>query len=683
MSGDEAHPSYRADIDGLRAIAVLAVIGFHIFPEWVAGGFVGVDIFFVISGFLISRIILLSLQSQSFSFATFYARRIRRIFPALILVLFASLAFGWSVLLADEFRQLGKHVAGAAGFTSNFVLWQEIGYFDTSSDLKPLLHLWSLGIEEQFYFVWPLLLWSIWCLSKKLASGNLICFISCFVAVGALVSFAICLYLIHSQSSFSFYGPHARFWELMIGALLAVRSLSETKEADISKSSSRAQLHGVLGLALVFISIVIIDRTRSFPGWWALLPTIGAALVIAAGSQTLVNRKLLSFRPLVWLGLISYPLYLWHWPLISYARILNNAMPSIPIRVAIIFVSLVLALLTYLLIERPIRRRRISFIQTLLITILMAALGALGYSCFNKEGFAERSVAKIGAQIINSGWEGGDLKLSVNECGIATKEGRDVFSNCFQDSRGKPKFAVIGDSRANFLYNGLLRTSTEGGRWLLIGGVNGTGGVLLPVLTNSEVFKPYQPTLRAAIDAITKNEGIETVLIAAAARNLLRTDNMYSIENLPTSPNYEIVKQGLTNVASTFVAAGKSVIIAVENPIIVDVKDCLMLNQRLEFLNRWRPSTGQECALELSKEKALTHKYRAMLEEVAAEFPGKVTIFDITDLMCDVKSGICPAMKNGHMMYSFTDHISDYAAGIIGSEINKSLNQPTLNSRKQ
>lgn len=680
MSGDEAHPSYRADIDGLRAIAVLAVMGFHIFPEWIVGGFIGVDVFFVISGFLISRIILLSLRSQSFSFSTFYARRIRRIFPALILVLFASLAFGWSVLLADEFRQLGKHVAGAAGFTSNFVLWQEMGYFDTSSDLKPLLHLWSLGIEEQFYFVWPLLLWSTWGLSKKIEYVNRIGFISGFVAVGALLSFAIGLYLIHSQSSFSFYGPHARFWELMIGALLAIWSSSETKQTDMSKRSSLAQLQGILGLALVLIAMVILDRTRSFPGWWALLPTIGAALIIAAGSQTWVNRKILSFRPLVWLGLISFPLYLWHWPLISYARILNNAMPSIPVRVVIIFVSLVLALLTYHLIEMPIRRRKISLKQTLLITILMAALGALGYYCFKKEGFADRPVAKVGAQIINSGWEGGDQKLSVNECGIATQEGRDVFSNCLQDSRGKPKFAVIGDSRANFLYNGLLRTSTEGGRWLLIGGVNGTGGVLIPALTDSEVFKPYQPTLRAAIEAVMKNEGIQTVLIAAAARNLLRTDNMYSIENLPTSPNYGIVKQGLKNVASTFVAAGKSVIIAVENPIIVDVKDCLMLNQRLEFLNRWRPSTGQECALELSKEKALTHKYRAMLTEVAAEFPGKVTIFDITDLMCDVKSGICPAMKNGHMMYSFTDHISDYAAGIIGNEINKSLNQPTAKS---
>jgi peptidoglycan/LPS O-acetylase OafA/YrhL len=156
------HPKYRPDIDGLRAIAVLSVIGFHAFPEWIKGGFIGVDIFFVISGYLISTIIIENLKNDSFSFVDFYSRRIRRIFPALLLVLIASYAVGWFTLLAEEYAQLGKHIAAGAGFVSNLVLWNESGYFDAASDTKPLLHLWSLGVEEQFYVIWPLLMWITW-----------------------------------------------------------------------------------------------------------------------------------------------------------------------------------------------------------------------------------------------------------------------------------------------------------------------------------------------------------------------------------------------------------------------------------------------------------------------------------------------------------------------------------------
>lgn len=157
-----SHPKYRADIDGLRAIAILSVVGFHAFPQWIKGGFIGVDIFFVISGFLISSIIFGNLEKNTFSFTEFYIRRIQRIFPALILVLVTSYVFGWYLLLPDEFMQLGKHIAGGAGFISNLVLWSEADYFDTASNAKPLLHLWSLGVEEQFYIFWPVLLGVVW-----------------------------------------------------------------------------------------------------------------------------------------------------------------------------------------------------------------------------------------------------------------------------------------------------------------------------------------------------------------------------------------------------------------------------------------------------------------------------------------------------------------------------------------
>ena len=179
---------YRADIDGLRAIAICSVIGFHVFPEAVRGGFVGVDIFFIISGYLVTAIILHGLESNIFSFASFYARRIKRIFPSLILVLFTCYIFSWFVLLPTEFKQLGKHIASAAGFIANFIFWREIGYFDGSAETKPLLHIWSLGVEEQFYVICPLLLYVVW--SKRfLVLPTIIATVS--------ISFVINLSLIH------------------------------------------------------------------------------------------------------------------------------------------------------------------------------------------------------------------------------------------------------------------------------------------------------------------------------------------------------------------------------------------------------------------------------------------------------------------------------------------------------
>lgn len=212
MSVSEFNLKYRSDIDGLRALAVLAVVIFHAFPTIVPGGFTGVDIFFVISGYLISTIIFESLNKSTFSFIEFYARRIRRIFPALILVLMSSFLFGWFVMLADEMKQLGKHIVGGALFILNFILWSESSYFDNAVELKPLVNLWSLAVEEQFYLVWPLMLWAAYKMRRNLLS---------LVVAICLISFFQNLYQIKSDSIGDFYSPFTRFWELMFGSILA------------------------------------------------------------------------------------------------------------------------------------------------------------------------------------------------------------------------------------------------------------------------------------------------------------------------------------------------------------------------------------------------------------------------------------------------------------------------------
>jgi peptidoglycan/LPS O-acetylase OafA/YrhL len=295
-----SHAPYRADIDGLRAVDVLAVLGFHAFPKGLGGGFAGVDVFFVVSGFLISGILLEALDGGSFSFTGFYIRRIRRIFPALLLVLLACLALGWWALLVPEYRQLGLHTAGGAGFAANLLLWCESGYFDNAAETKPLLHLWSLGIEEQYYIVWPLLLWAAW---KTRFNGLVL------VIALAAASFALNVGGIAADPVGSFYSPLTRAWELLAGSVLAWyqhrRPPAEFNGA--SKSVARGVL-SVLGLALIALGLALLDKTRPFPGWWALLPVAGTLLVIAAGPQAWANRALLSRRGLVAVGLISYPL---------------------------------------------------------------------------------------------------------------------------------------------------------------------------------------------------------------------------------------------------------------------------------------------------------------------------------------------------------------------------------------
>lgn len=217
------HPKYRPDIDGLRAIAVLSVLGFHAFPDVFPSGFIGVDIFFVISGYLISSIIFENLDHGSFSFAQFYGRRIKRIFPALTVVLLSCLVFGWFGLLADEFKQLGKHIAAGAAFVSNFALWQESGYFNNAAETKPLLHLWSLAIEEQFYIFWPLLVWLTW---KPKGTNNPLFLPLC---LGLLIaSFAFNLYQVRIDPTATFYSPSSRTWELLAGVLLAYMHVRPT-----------------------------------------------------------------------------------------------------------------------------------------------------------------------------------------------------------------------------------------------------------------------------------------------------------------------------------------------------------------------------------------------------------------------------------------------------------------------
>jgi len=404
-------PRYRPDIDGLRAIAVLAVVAFHAFPTSVRGGFTGVDVFFVISGFLISGIIISSIDRGTFSFFEFYRRRVRRIFPALLLVLAACLLAGWFVLLAYEYEQLGKHTAAGAGFISNFAFWRESGYFDNAAETKPLLHLWSLGIEEQFYVFWPLLVWA--------TVRSRVSLLAFALVVGA-ASFAINVLAVRSDPVSTFFLPHTRFWELLAGCALAfasrtfdghgrpaaVGSKVDTwlleRIARLGTASRRHLICNVAawtGVTLILCGLLALDRTQVFPGWWATLPVTGTFLVIAAGPRAWLNRVVLSNRLLVFIGLISFPLYLWHWPILSFARIVESGAPSGDVRAAAVLIALFLAWLTYQVLERPVRFGGHGRAKAAVLVVLMASLGLTGYYVFHKDGLQSREIAKRTQQL--------------------------------------------------------------------------------------------------------------------------------------------------------------------------------------------------------------------------------------------------------------------------------------------
>ncbi|HEX4049935.1 MAG TPA: acyltransferase family protein [Steroidobacteraceae bacterium] len=451
--------AYRPDIDGLRAIAILSVIGFHAFPRWVPGGFVGVDVFFVISGYLISGLIYAELQRSKFSYQRFYIRRFRRIFPALLVVLAAALVYGWFALAPDEYRELGRQTAAGAGFGANLLFWREAGYFDTQASAKPLLHLWSLGVEEQFYITWPILI----VLAFRRAR-----ILPWVLGIGIAASFLLNVVLTSLAPSAAFYLPFGRYWELLAGAALAYWSAARAR-SPTALTAAQVQLLAFIGLLLVTMALLLEKSSQPFPGWWVLLPVAGTVLLIAAPSAW-VNRWVLSSKPMVFIGLISYPLYLWHWVLLSFANIANLGQQTPRLwRLEAIGSAFLLAWLTYRLIEHPIRfSSRRGTMPRALVASMFACL-VLGIVVYSSDGAAFRvptalrGLAADNYDAQRSYYE--DVAYRGGRCFMAaTQTYEDMVSQCVDPPvGGDPLVALWGDSHAASLYPGLRASSAPRG----------------------------------------------------------------------------------------------------------------------------------------------------------------------------------------------------------------------------
>ena len=371
---------YRAEIDGLRALAVLPVILFHAGFEWFSGGFVGVDVFFVISGYLITTIIISEMAEGKFSIVNFYERRARRILPALFFVMASCLPFAWLWLTPSDLKDFGQSLIAVSTFSSNILFWLESGYFDTAAELKPLLHTWSLAVEEQYYILFPIFLMLTWRLGIK--------WILILLSIVFFISLGIAQWGAYNSPTAAFFLLPTRGWELLVGVFAAFYLKYNTH----LKSHSLNQALSLLGFCLIVYSIIAFDETTPFPSLYALVPTIGTGLLILCTVPKTLVHKLLSLKFIIGIGLISYSAYLWHQPLLAFARHRLLGEVSELTLIALCLISLVLAWFSWKFVEAPFRnkktltRNRVFFFSMVCIVIF----SSLGLSMHLKNGYGDR-----------------------------------------------------------------------------------------------------------------------------------------------------------------------------------------------------------------------------------------------------------------------------------------------------
>ena len=574
---------YRPDIDGLRAIAVMSVVIGHAFPHLLPGGFVGVDIFFVISGYLITSILLRDIDGGQFSLLHFYDRRIRRIFPALVTVLVCVLGVGWFVLFRPEFTSLGAHVVASSAFSENLLLWSETGYFDVEAIFKPTLHLWSLAIEEQFYIVWPLVL----ALSARLRLNRL-----ATILVLAGLSFAINQWDVFRNPDAAYYAPYGRAWELLAGGLLAHFRTGKPRLAG-----RFAYWQSLLGFTLIALSILLVQPRSHFPGITALAPVIGAALIIAAGPASSFNRDTLSSAPMVWIGLISYPLYLWHWPILSFAYILFDDPPPAG-RAVVVILSLIAAWLTFQLVERPIRKpranRRIpaALLASLVIVACVGGIAARGLI-----------VPRLPNYHLPEQTEWDFLKSRTPDF---DKNGVGIYR--FGGERAS-KVLFIGDSHvAQYAQRIDQLLDADKNRPSVVMAV---GGGCIPI-EGIIMLKPVSklcPSLATDADRLAQTGAFRTIVVGGAWNWYFNTgdyavDIQGDLAPLNSAEGMHVALQKLEERLSTLKAAGWNVILLLDNPYSDGNDPRLMINRVLAdpnvgfAANRINPIDPRELAVE-------------------------------------------------------------------------------------
>lgn len=643
--------TYRPDIDGLRAIAVGAVVLYHFFPDNVTNGYVGVDVFFVISGYLISQILFRNFATNTFSLRDFYARRVRRIFPALAIMLIVVLGIGAVVLFPDEYQQLGWHISAGTGFVLNLLLYSEIGYFDTQAVTKPLLHLWSLGVEEQFYLVWPLLLY--------LFRQRIAAFKPLIVTVSALSFF--CYIVLHaSNPSATFYWPITRFWELGGGALLAYYTL--TVEPSAARHALTDNVRAWLGLGLLALSIMGVNTTL-LPGVYALvLPVIGTGILIAAGSATWVNRQILGNRLAVGIGLVSFPLYLWHWPVLSLSEIVSNYHVTTPMRWVLIGVSLILAVMTYIMIEKPLRFGRYRIISAGQIAATTIGLGICAGVLIGTGVVPPYNTAAQSFPINDSLTP----LLPDSPCLGINGIGVHCWSTMTANSSGT-EYYFIGDSHAN-----ALAQTQPLRRNLTIYSVYHCLPFIGVELYIDKSTRPYgcdnQQRLPVFIKTLatypSKNHRV-ILLIGRYSKIQSKEGDHYqmtgSYQDSALVDVDAVFRQGLTNVLTQLTQLPNTTVVLVHQ-----VPEISVVPQHCTRLQIIYGANATNCSVPRASIDTMFAHYKAVFAPVLAHFP-MVQQYNPMDVLCTADT--CAIIQDNQRIYRDDNHVATYGATLVTNRI--------------
>ncbi len=638
---------YRPEIDGLRGISILAVLAYHAFPKFCQGGFLGVDIFFVISGFLITSIIIKELQRGDFSYCNFYSRRIKRIFPALILVLGTCLLAGWILLYSDEYKFIGKHSFAGAGMFGNFVSRLEAGYFDIAAKYKPLLHLWSLGVEEQFYLIWPICLGLIFKIKR---------FHSLIIFSLLSISFIFNFYYFEPESKDAFFLPITRFWELLSGAILATWTRSQRENSfqiwanntlcvsDKFKFWLREVIF-TLGLLLTLISVFNIPKSP-IGEIYNIKIVIGSVLVILVGDKSFLAKILLANKVIIFVGLISYPLYLWHLPLLSFVQIIIPDSLSMITTFYLLTISFILATITYLYLEKKIWEIEHRLVPVYLF-FLLSLVGYAGHQIYNHNGYPHRFPQQ---EIIIKTKTGGQ-KIDPQCLKLFGDEFNDY---CLSQGSGRNYIFILGDSLTEGISNAYSEKIASFGYHVVTLGMGGC-----PLLVPENQIKLAALSIIQEEKRRSCNFKIEKILSIVKKNNpkgVIFVNNGWNNGWNSRSSFYEV---SMNNMIQQFPKEMPKVWVLQNPRIPFELNNCL---PRPLLSTRY----SDNCSFSISYNKQFFNGYEKMVSQIKNRFPN-LLIIDPASLLC--KSGQCQIVVNGKFFYRDRRHLSQSGAKYLGQNL--------------
>ena len=636
---------YRRDIDGLRAVAVIAVVLFHFGVPGFSGGFVGVDVFFVISGYLITSIIWRQREAGRFSFVEFWARRARRILPALFVLLAAVLAVGWFLMAPKDYEELGRSVRYQVMFVSNLLFMRQDGYFDAASDLKPLLHTWSLAVEEQFYIIFPLVLTV---LSSRFKHWRLV------VLTLLLVSFGLSVWAVAHHPEKAFFLLPMRAWELLAGALLAVAPADKKR-----LTSTAAQCISLLGLSLILIAVLGYDKHTPFPGAAALLPVLGViALIWANEHHTTWVGRVLSMPAMVGLGLISYSWYLWHWPVFVFASYISVGQFSPWLTGALIVLTLILGYASWRWVETPFRERRLLAKRRQILTAAglgILVLGLAGQALRWTDGLPSR----LSEQALHFA-KASEWRPELKACITDGKQPVDTpFCRYGEAADAPAQVLVWGDSHGTALIPALQASAEQHGVNVLLASSAGC----LPLEGLEYGARCAHDNLRA--ERALQTDTISDVMLVARWSLYLYGDAKGDHEHALHDSNGRYDRaaaeqrfaQGLRARVGQLRKAGYRVWLMKEAPL-QPFNPPYRLS-RLAMLHQPIDDVGMPVQDHL-KQKAFIN---TLFDQIAAEDPA-VKVLDPTPQLCDA-AGFCRAEKGGNSLYTDDNHLSEAGAQLM------------------